>query len=136
MQAVGDNIYHRDPVLGGWIQENSLHSFGDGTPNPKNIVHDTRVDRVLVAEDFAYWGGSGPAIPQDLRSFQGEDVVAGRSHRSVFSSAHATATVDWLRSLGPRGYKGRPLNWTFIARNFVTKSGVLNGGSRDEAVPA
>ena len=72
-QAFGDNIYFRDET-GRWHQRNSHHSYRDGRPNRYNIVHDTRVDRILLSDDFVYWGGSGPRIPA---GFRGRD---GRGH--------------------------------------------------------
>ena len=65
-QAFGDNIYHRVSDSSRWLQENSHHSYSDGTANPHNIEQDTSADRVLISNDFAYWGGSGPELPPRL----------------------------------------------------------------------
>lgn len=61
-QAYGDNIYHKDE-RGIWIQDNSHHSWNDGSTNCNNLEKDTEVDRVLIASEFIYWGGYGPIIP-------------------------------------------------------------------------
>lgn len=55
-QAFGDNIYSRDSQ-GRWMQANSHHSRADGSPNRNNIQRDTGVDRVLVSDDYVYFGG-------------------------------------------------------------------------------
>ena len=119
MQAVGDNIYHREGTA-SWVQENSVHSLSDGTPNPKNIEHDTRTNRVLVSEDFGYWGGEGPKLPERLRNFDGADAVAKRAHRSNFSPAHIEAMVGWLRTLGAGGEHGKPTDWDRVPRGAAS----------------
>jgi hypothetical protein len=68
----GDNIYHRDGD-DRWVQLDSHHSLHDGSANPLNVATDTRVDRVLVSQEFIYWGGGGPPIPSELRAL-GEDA--------------------------------------------------------------
>ena len=81
-QAFGDNIYHRD-ASGRWIQENSHHSHQDGTQNIRNIVNDTQTDRVLISDDYVYFGGEGPEIPARFTG-RDNDIRARRGHRSNF----------------------------------------------------
>lgn len=111
-QAFGDNIYHRDSRTGMWIQEDSHHSHADGTPNHLNVSHDTQTDRVLISDDFMYWGGSGPAIPEALRSHAGHDICAQRGHKSQFPSQLVDEVVTWLLERGERGFVGPPLDWS------------------------
>lgn len=111
--AFGDNIYSRD-ADGAWLQLDSHHSLADGTPNQRNIDNDTQTDRVLVSAHFVYWGGEGPPIPQDLRSFgpNGIDVCAGRGHKSTcITDAHVDAVVRWIETSAPTGAVGRPGQW-------------------------
>ena len=110
-QAFGDNIYHRDQQTGQWYQENSFHSFADGNPNPRNVEHDTRSERVLIGVDYAYWGGTGSEIPARFRSFEGDDICARRGHRVNFPQGLAAEFLAWVRSLGQFGYLGRPADW-------------------------
>ena len=110
-QAFGDNIYFRDRV-GQWYQQDSHHSYADGSLNPHNTKTDTRVDRVLIGADYMYWGDSGPAIPLAFRNYNGADICAkGRHHRSIFPKGLASAFVTWLRSLNADGYLGRSGDW-------------------------
>ena len=103
-QAFGDNIYHRDSQ-GCWMQANSHHSRADGSPNRNNMRRDTGVDRVLVSDDFVYFGGSGPALPMGL------DVCKrGPGHRCKFTTTVVGAFVDWVDGLD-RGYIGQPFDW-------------------------
>ena len=110
-QAFGDNIYHRDD--GQWDQANSHHSFHDGSPNPENVDHDTKADRVLVSEDFMYFGGNGPRIPDKFRELEdGSDFCAqSRGHRCNFPEGVENEFVEWLDSLGDGGFLGRPGGW-------------------------
>jgi hypothetical protein len=110
-QAFGDNIYHHDSRSGEWRMLDSHHSLNDGRPNPENVQHDTKTPRVLVATNFTYWGGRGPAVPKRFRSFNGEDVVCtNRGHRSRFPPALVNTFVTRLRAF-ERGYLGEPLEW-------------------------
>lgn len=111
MQAFGDNIYHTDPVTGSWLQENSFHSLRDGSANPANIEHDTKSRRVLIASDFAYWGGSGPIIPATFRNFDGIDICIKRGYKHRFPETMVVEFVAWLRSLKATGYLGAPFDW-------------------------
>ena len=112
-QAFGDNIYSRNPATGLWRQANSHHSLNDGSPNPKNIRTDTGTNRILFSDDFAYFGGSGPEIPQKLRSWgpNHESVCAVFGHKNRFPAKMVEAVVAWIRSLNESGYCGRPLDW-------------------------
>lgn len=110
-QTFGDNIYHRAED-GTWLQENSHHSFHDGSPNPENVDHDTSVDRVLVSNHYTYRGGQGPAIPERFRDFGGVDLVVGRQgHKCNFPDELVEQFLAWLEESGLNGYAGRPLNW-------------------------
>nr|VFK16137.1 MAG: hypothetical protein BECKLFY1418C_GA0070996_10217 [Candidatus Kentron sp. LFY] len=110
-QAFGDNIYFKDR-LGHWQQQNSHHSNKDGTPYQPNISHDTQTDNVLISTDFAYWGGSGPEIPQRFRDYNGTDICKkGPGHKREFPRKLVDEFIAWFRSLGQIGYQGKPLDW-------------------------
>lgn len=108
-QAYGDNIYHRDK--GSWYQADSHHSLENGAPNIHNIVHDTQVDRVLVSDDFSYWGKSGPEIPKSFRNFSGYDICARRNHKNRFPEEMVVSFLSWYQSLHQKGFLGEPLDW-------------------------
>lgn len=107
-RAFGDNIYYQDAVSGEWNQLDSHHSCQDGTPNPKNICHDTSVDRVLVSNDFIYWGGHGPLLPGPFR-----DAICkrGPGHKCNFPVELVHRCIAWLRGAGETGCCGDPLDW-------------------------
>ncbi len=108
-RAYGDNVYHRDGD-GQWLQEDSRHSFPDGTPNPGHVKRDTSANVVLVASQFTYFGGDGPAVPLGLRQGEMDLVHQGRSHRCKFPSSVRDAAIEWIQSL-PQGVHGDPRDW-------------------------
>ena len=103
--ACGDNAYC--PLEGGgWKQLNSYHSKEDGSPFQRHISRDTSVDRVLISDDFVYFGAEGPVIPKALKD-------AGIVHCAIGQKRITnTATIGdfeaWLEGLGVEGYQGRP----------------------------
>lgn len=107
-RAFGDNIYHRHQESGEWSQMDSHHSLPHGVPNTANIERDTKADRVLVSDDFIYWGGSGPKFPL----FAGTNIRQnGQNHRSHFHQEVVDACIAWLRGRNEQGYCGHPLDW-------------------------
>lgn len=111
-QQYGDNIYHSDDG-GGWLQADSHHSLPDGSANVENLLDDTGAPRVLISDDFAYWGGSGPELPTYLREFSGGMDIChgGQGHRCNFPAEQVDAFIEWFRSLEEIGAAGAPLNW-------------------------
>jgi Nucleotide modification associated domain 2 len=111
-QAFGDNIYHRSGLDAPWQQEDSHHSFHDGSPNPANIHSDTGTNRMLASTRFTYWGGSGPKIPKKFRSWNGIDICATtQGHKVNFPEPLVTTFLRWLSSLRVDGYAGEPFDW-------------------------
>ena len=107
-QAFGDNIYYRDPKTGQWRQKDSHHSLINGRQNQANIDRDTKANRVLISDDFVYWGGDGPEIPE----FRGQSIrKTGMGHKANFPDEVVQEFIDWIRDLGNVGYCGTPLNW-------------------------
>ena len=107
-KAFGDNIYYREDHTGEWRQLDSHHSYDDGTQNDKNVQNDTQVDRVLISDNFIYWGGSGPMLPH----FRGETVChSTQGHRCNFPREVVDDFIAWVGGLEDRGYCGTPLEW-------------------------
>lgn len=105
--ACGDNIY-RPADDGGWEQANSYHSKADGTPEPLHIRRDTSVDRVLISDDFVYFGAEGPEIPDELKAAR--LVLRGRGRLKITDVQTIQAFEAWLNGLGERGYRGKPFD--------------------------
>jgi hypothetical protein len=104
-QAFGDNIYHRS-VTGRWAQADSHHSRAHGVTNRPNVEHDTAVNRVLIAVDFAYWGAFGPKVPARFRR-PGADICGGRGHK-VFYAELTRKFVNWFREQDDQGFVAEP----------------------------
>lgn len=103
VERTGDNIY--EPVPGGYRQLYSTHSHADGTENQYNKQTDLSGHRILVCERFAYWGGSGPALPEELGF-----LTIARNHRSRFTDDEVATVVQWFSAL-PNGVLGAPAQW-------------------------
>ena len=69
-QCYGDNIYHH--IGNEWMQENSHHSYVDGI-NQNNLLHDTRIDRVLLSFYYWYFGENAIELPEEFA----EAIAAG-----------------------------------------------------------
>lgn len=107
--ACGDNIYC--PLNGGWKQLNSCHSEEDGSPRQEHIERDTKVDSVLVSDDFVYFGGEGPKIPNSLECL----VLRSQGYRKLaFQNAEHRSIImkfeTWLKGFCGTGYQGRPFD--------------------------
>jgi hypothetical protein len=108
--AYGDNIYHREGDE--WIQADSRHSLPDGTINPGHVAVDTSADAVLLSSTYSYFGGSGPKVPDQLRTGFPVDLVhQSQGHRRHFPPGLVTAADQWFRSL-ESGLMGRPADWS------------------------
>jgi hypothetical protein len=119
-QAFGDNIYHSNADGTRWYQVNSHHSLHDGEPNPLNVNHDTRPPRVLIGDEYIYWGGSGPKIPARFRNYRGEDICkSGPGHKCSFSTPFVTAFLAWIHASGERGYISQPAEFAKIKKTLL-----------------
>lgn len=111
-QAFGDNIYFKDND-GLWHQQDSHHSYPGGRWNRHNIRHDTSADRVLIGEEYVYWGRKGPKIPERFRDFDGKDICkSGPGHKCIFPTRLVEEFIQWFRSLDVHRYQGEPLDWS------------------------
>ena len=120
--AFGDCFYYRcaeDPTK--WCQIPADHCEGS------SLEHDTSVDRVLISDDFVYWGGEGPALPE----FRGIDLrKRGPGHRCNFPDDVVDEVVAWIRGIqrsGDIGRCGDPLDMTEHERWLVRKHNGLVG---------
>lgn len=92
---VGDNVYHHDPESKKWLQENCVHSQPNGTQDMPNTNHDTQTDRVLISDEFYYFGSKAPPIPAKILKRLG--YKNGRGHRK-FSTNDCEALLDFIRA--------------------------------------
>ena len=102
--AVGDNIYHRS-TTGEWQQERSLHSLENGEQDWKLTRKDTGGKKVLIGEDFIYWGGDGPPLPENLQG-----LIVGRAHKSKANDKYIPDFIKWFEDQKERGCLGQPAN--------------------------
>lgn len=111
-QSCGDNIYYNVDVNGIWQQRDSFHSNEDGTQRSDHTAKDTNTNRVLISNEYVYFGGYGPAIPNDFRNFKGVDICRqGVGYKSHTDIELIEAFTSWIRSLGVTGYQSAPYEW-------------------------
>lgn len=110
-QLYGDNIYHQQD--GKWIQVDSHHSLDTGKPNPHNVDHDTSVNRLLISQQFVYYGMNAPLMPEYFRLYEntGEDICCPSRGYHRLSQQLATAFETWLHDRGEWGVQGMPLEF-------------------------
>ena len=111
VSASGDNIY-APTCLGRWRQLDSYHSQKDSRPNEEHIAHDTGVERILISDDFVYFGAEGPMLPRQFLAENEMDLLrAPRPYQRVTEGGVIDAFERWMRSLGLVGYQGKPWDW-------------------------
>jgi hypothetical protein len=94
---VGDNVYHRNPETKKWIQENCVHSQVSGEQDASNTNHDTRTDRVLISDEFYYFGSEAPVVPPRLLRQLG--YRNQRGYRK-FALDDCRALLEWIKIEG------------------------------------
>ena len=102
-QCYGDNIYHH--IGNEWMQENSHHSYVDGI-NQNNLLHDTRIDRVLLSFYYWYFGENAVELPEEFA----EAIAAGRPYKKLPDNICANI-VDWVGCHYEMGQQGLPYKW-------------------------
>jgi hypothetical protein len=89
---VGDNIYNLNSA-NGWQQADSHHNNSDGTINTYNLTKDTRADRVLISNNFFYFGAEAPQVPKRILHRMGYRNC--RDYR-VFEQSDCVDFLNWL----------------------------------------
>ena len=109
--ASGDNIYELI-APGRWHQLSSYHSHENGSHREDHVKRDTSVEKILVSDDFVYFGGEGPQLPdQFLGGGEFEVICSHRNYRRVTEEAVISAFESWIRSLDVKGFQGKPWDW-------------------------
>jgi hypothetical protein len=107
----GDNIYYKDGTS-EYHQLDSHHSFQDGVMHSGNRDHDTKIDKVLISNDYIYYGDKKPLIPQHLLNNIDSDknIIVKRHHKNRFHKDFMESIDKYWESL-PRGIYGNPNEW-------------------------
>jgi hypothetical protein len=116
-QSCGDNIYFRAAAGAEWQQRDSFHSRDDGSVNSDHVARDSGVNRVLISDDFLYFGGEGPEFPADMKDNHGRHVCKKGIGLTTFTDAGLIADFEeWFRGFGVNGYQGAPFEWLTLRR--------------------
>lgn len=113
-QCYGDNIYHH--IDNEWIQENSHHSYDNGI-NENNLLHDTRIDRVLLSFYYWYFGGDAIELPEKFD----EAVAIGRPYKKLQDKL-CSNIINWVERHYAMGQQGLPYKWNELEQ-FVRFKG-------------
>lgn len=105
VRARGDNIYAPGPVPGQLRQLPSLHSRIDGGEDLAHARRDLGGLNVLVSDEFWYFGGSGPPLPDHLSV-----LIGGRGHKNRFPPDVVEEFLAFLQAF-PAGVTGKPTRW-------------------------
>ncbi|MBQ9610590.1 MAG: hypothetical protein IJV15_14250 [Lachnospiraceae bacterium] len=103
-EAYGDNIYHH--VDGKWYQELSHHSKDDGSVNYVNLDHDTGTDRVLISDNYYYFGNNAIDIPDEFSAL----FRCGRGHGVNEDTALINDFIRYVHNNYLCGINGTPFN--------------------------
>ena len=111
-QSCGDNIYFRSADDSAWLQLDSFHTNADGSIKAEHVNRDTGTDRILISDDFHYFGGEGPEVPPAFRDASRYDLCRKvRQRKRLEDAGWIDEFIAWLRTFGLPGYYGRPLDW-------------------------
>ena len=99
----GDNIY-QPLASGGYRQLRSMHSKGDAE-DEETKAHDLGGRRVLISENFAYFGSKALPLPTELQS-----LIVARGHRCQFPEEVKLEFIRFTERVG-FGVQGAPGRW-------------------------
>ena len=106
LRAAGDAIYWHDGA--DWHQDNSLHSLPGGILSEPDLKDDVlAADRILLSDDFTYWGNRAPALPAQLAHLGRSNL---RNQRKFSTIEKADLKLWALAQLG-QGRVGMPIDW-------------------------
>lgn len=102
----GDNIYHHDEITGAWIQENSHHSLEDGI-NYINLIHDTRIDGMVISYNYWYFGDSAITLSDEFAGI----IPKCRNYKKINNDELIEKLVEELEKKYEKGQNGFPFSW-------------------------
>ena len=111
-KCYGDNVYHHG-ADGAWMQEDSHHTNEDGSINEYNLKRDTKTtDRVLLSNDFYYFGKDCISLPKDLL----RKITIGIGQKRL-SADVVRQVYEYVSSVAPKkGYLGEPKKFKAFER--------------------
>lgn len=95
----GDNIYHQENQV--WVQENSHHSYIDGTTNEINLRNDVSGRFVLISSDFYYFGEMPIVIPANIDI---NSLLIRRGHKRQDDADEFMPLVTYIRENYSRNF--------------------------------
>ncbi|WP_198334213.1 Nmad2 family putative nucleotide modification protein [Psychrobacter namhaensis] len=117
VQQVGDNIYHYEN--GHFIQLNSVHSDKDGNTVEGHKETDLSGIKVLISNNFVYYGNNSKLIPGEFRNCNGQDICIKNSNHKTFDDNNYPKLAEFIKWAYDREpietmVMGRPSDWKMI----------------------
>ncbi len=108
----GDNIYHEVIEGQSAIQSDSHHSLSGGGTNQANLRTDIGSNRVLISDDFIYFGKNAQYPPEHLRCRDDVEFPTDvRNFQRSYTNQHIIDIVAWLRLFNEWGVVELPEAW-------------------------
>ena len=108
MRMVGDRTYRHDPVSGEWLFDHSMHYLPPAAQGGGgHVARDTKVDRLLLGQEFTYWGDIGPKVPDHLLTL----FPNPRGQKCPNSGPLLTELHELVGISNPQGVVGDPADW-------------------------
>ena len=82
-----------------------LEKIADGI-NKNNLIHDTRIDRVLISFHYWYFGENAIELPKEFT----EAIATGRAYKKLQNNICADIT-SWVGNYYEMGQHGLPYKW-------------------------
>jgi len=118
---VGDNIYYLESVNQKWQQADSHHSNPDGSVNIHNLENDTQSDKVLISDNFIFFGNEAPVVPKSLLESIGYE---NRRNYRVFEYPVWDALIKWLQTTFKKSFNtvvADPFDFSSSEKRFSVK---------------
>jgi hypothetical protein len=115
----GDNIYQ--PIGGGeYRQHRSFHSIQHSEEeNPSLKAHDLSGKRILVSENYAYFGATGQQLPASLNC-----LIVARGHKCRFPDEVKEEFLCFVGSIGLLGLFSNPRQMINVKSSCINTSTV------------
>ncbi len=104
-ECYGDNIYHHNKGS-DWLQENSHHSKDGGKINKRNLIRDTRENRVLISARYWYFGENAIILPEEH-----DYLIPYWRNYKKFDEETEKRLEGFLENNYQSGILGKPQRW-------------------------
>ena len=106
----GDNIYQPPGSSCGPLR--SLHSHKDNSEKENAKRRDLHYDKVLISNNFTYWGRERIPLPKNLTF-----LIIARGYRNHFSPEQIKTFMKFAKKYQHQGRVGYPTKWDSVTEH-------------------